>query len=337
MRLWLPLFIFLSQVHFAPGQNSYEPLHGVTGYDYTIRGELELSFTTCVNDKKGIKYEWTYQIKSPVLLSFNLNDLKFFKADPKEFIGYVENQYDAFSGYSGGGLIHIPQGGYREEENWMKVNEHLKWWENGELTEIKAQGELYPVLAVYFSIPDYSTKYNANFDQLQFRITIAGCSDQHFYPSRNIVVEQADSKLNQKLSNLIDKESMDQLELADPAAAAEMKKALVLLQDSALELSANISCGTFYGQDLVDALTINQLTDADSAKKSEFERRFETTYFKDLPHINALKLINYLIKPVGNYETPLVGSFSSNSQYGSEQATYQGTLRLWGNQVRKDE
>ena len=139
------IFVFIASSYFTEAQNNYEPIHGVTGYDYNIKGELELTFTSSTDDKKGNKYEGTYRIKSPVLLSFNLNDLKFFKANPKEFIGYVENQFDAYSGYSGGGLMDIPQGGYQEEENWMWVDEHAKWWENGELTEVKAHGEIYPV------------------------------------------------------------------------------------------------------------------------------------------------------------------------------------------------
>ena len=58
-------------------------------------------------------------------------------------------------------------------------------------------------------------------------------------------------------------------------------------------------------------------------------------YFKDLPHINVMKIVNFLLKPAGNYETPIVGSFSSNSGNGSEKVTYNGTLKLFGNQMKK--
>jgi len=335
----LLVFIFSVRTQFTEAQSNYEPLHGVTGYDYSIKGELEFTFTSSTNDKNGNKHEGTYHIKSPVLLSFNVNDLKFFKADPKEFIGYVENQYDAYSGYSAGGLIDIPQGGYREEENWMWVDEHLKWWENGELTEVKAHGEIYPVLAGYFSIPDYPAKYKTGLDQLQFRIAIDGSSDPDFHPTRNVVVEHVSNKFNQNGagSNLIDAEAMKELERADPAAAAEIKKAAGLLQNSAPDLSVNINCGSFYGQDLVNALMSNNLVEADKAKKGAFECRFEQEYFKDLPRIDAMKLINYLIKPVGNYEIPIVGSFFSDSEYGLERASYNGTLRFYGNRVQKSE
>lgn len=331
------IFVFIASSHFTEAQSNYEPLHGVTGHDYNIKGELELTFTHAIDFKNGTKSEGTYRIKSPVLLSFNLNDLKFFKAQPKEFIGYVENQYDAYSGYSHGGLMDIPQGGYQEEENWMWVDEHVKWWENGELTEVKAHGEIYPVLRGYFSIPDFPGKYKTGLDQLQFRVTISGTSDSQFHQTRNVVLDDNGKNSNGTKTGLIDEETLKKLELADPVAAAEMKKAAGLLQTSAPDLSVNVSCGSFYGQDLVNALMANNLLEADKAEKEAFECPFEQAYFKNLPHVNAMKLINFLIKPVGNYETPVVGSFSSDSESGSEKATYNGTLRLYGNKVKKSD
>lgn len=331
------IFVFIASSYFTEAQNNYEPIHGVTGYDYNIKGELELTFTSSADDKKGNKYEGTYRIKSPVLLSFNLNDLKFFKANPKEFIGYVENQFDAYSGYSGGGLMDIPQGGYQEEENWMWVDEHAKWWENGELTEVKAHGEIYPVLQGYLSIPDYPDKYKTELDQLQFRLTIAGVSDPKYHPTRNVVVEYFDNELkrNSTESNPIDAEIMKNLEHADPAAAAEMRKAVGLLQGFTPDLSVNVSCGIFYGGDLVNAEMAAGLIEAEKSKTEPFEAQFEQKYFKDLPHINVMKIVNFLLKPAGNYETPIVGSFSSNSGNGSEKVTYNGTLKLFGNQMKK--
>jgi hypothetical protein len=335
---FIVLLVISSQITIA--QSNYEPLHGVTGYDYNINGELELTFTHSIDFKNGNKQEATYRIKSPVVLSFNLNDLKFFKANPKEFIGYVENPVIASCGYPcGGGLIDIPQGGYREEESWMWVDEHVKWWEDGELTEIKARGEIYPVLQGYFSIPDYPEKYKAGLDQLQFRVIIAGASDSKFHPTRNVVVEYFDSptKRNAIDSNPFNAETMKKLELTDPALAADMREVAGLLQGFTPDLSVNVGCGSFYGPDLVSALMANNLLEASKTQKEAFECPFEQAYFKDLPRINAMKLINFLIKPVGDYETPLVGSFSSDSKNGSEKATYQGVLKLYGNTVQKED
>lgn len=334
---WLFVFLFLAATRFAEAQSHYEPIHGPTGSDYHIKGELELTFTSSTDDKNGNKYEGAYRIKSPVLLSFNLNDLKFFKASPKEFIGYVENQYDAFSGFSSGSLMDIPQGGYQEDENWMWVEEHAKWWENGELTEVKAHGEIYPVLQGYFSIPDYPDKYKTGLDQLQFRITITGASDSKYHPTRNVVVEYFNNnqKQNAAESSPLDEEAMKNLELADPAA--EMKKVTGLLQGFAPDLSVTVKCGSFYGADLAIAEIANNLVEADKSKKEAFEQQFEQKYFKNMPQIEVMKLVNFLIKPEGDYETPIVGSFSSDSESGSEKATYNGMLRLFGDKTQKVE
>lgn len=336
------LFSFLVLLLIAlttKAQNKYEPLHGLTGYDYNMKGELELTFTHSIDLKNGTKSEATYRIKSPVQVSFNLNDLKFFKANPEEFVGYVENQYDAYSGYSSGGLIDISQGGYQAEENWMWVDEHVKWWENGELTAINAQGEIYPVLKVAFSIPDYPEKYKAGLDQLQFRVTISGISDSQFHQTRNVGIDDNEKNQQGNGTVLIDEEGLRKLEQADPSAAAGIKEGLKLIEESSgshpSNLSVSIGCGSFYGQDLIAAVMSNNLLTAAKSKKEAFERQFEQGYFKDMPHINVMKLVKFLLKPEGNYETPIIGSFSSDSEAGSEKATYNGTLRLYGNKVQK--
>lgn len=289
---WLSVFVFIVTTQLTEAQGYYEPVHGVTGYDYDIKGELELKFTNSIDLKNGNQQKGTYNIKSPVLLSFNLNDLKFFKANPKEFIGYVENPVIAScGGPCSGGLIDISQGDFREKENWMQADVHFIALEDGISSEVNAAGEIYPFMEVSFSIPDFSKEIKVGLNQLQFRLFVKGISDSQYHPVRNVTTQ----------------------------------------------LPISITCGTFFGSDMVDALMKRNLLEADAAKKKEFEDQFEKVYFKDLPRIDAIKLIDFLIKPVGNYETPIVGSFSSDSESGSERATYEGTLRLLGNQIRKSE
>lgn len=325
----------MSQI--ARAQNTFEPIHGVTGYDYHIKGELELRFSHQVDFKDGRKLEATYRIKSPVVLAFNLNDLKYFKARPGEFAGYVENP-DGLSG----GLVDIPQGGLRDQENWMEVDEHLKSWENGELSEIKAKGEIYPLLTAFFSIPGFSDQLKSNLNQLQFRVTISGISNE-FHPQRNVVVEynNQEQKLKEAGNGFLDEESLKQLEAADPTMAAEIREGDRLMRESARSasspLSVAVSCGVFFGFDLTDALIKNNLVEDNSPKKKAFENRFRETYFKDLPHFGALPLINFLINPAGNYQIPINGSFASDSEYGAENATYTGTLKLFGDAIQKSE
>ncbi len=285
-------------------QPGYEPLHGVSGHDFNIKGELELEFNNSVNFKNGQKLEGTYRIKSPIVLAFNLNDLKFFKAQPTEFKGYIENQYDANAGFSDGGLLDIPQGGYQEEENWMQVETQFASWENDVVSTVKAKGEIYPVLQVYFSVPDYAEKLRTGLTNLQFRLMIKGVADSQFHPQRNVT---------------------------GTATYGTMQLS------EGFDLPVSVGCGTFYGPDLNNAMMKNNLLEADKKKQDEFVGKFENEYFKNLPHIDAIALVNFLTKPGGNLEIPISGSFSSDSESGSEKATYNGTLRLYGNKVQKSE
>ena len=289
--LILSSFFLLGVFYFSKAQQTYKPIHGASGYDYCIKGTLELAFTHFVDLKNGTKSEETYQIKSPVTLAFNLNDLKFFKAQPKEFIGYIENQYDAFSGYSSGSLIDIQQGGYEEKESRMWISEHVKWWEDGKLTELKAHGEIDPVLKIHFSIPDYPQKYKAGLGQLEFRIAINISSNTD--NQQNIVVEYDSRKQQIGSMTLMDEASLGELEQANPSTAAEIKEGLKLIQESSAlhpsGLYVNVSCGAFYGSDLgnaeMSAALLVAKDTADIQRKKIFERQFEQMYFKDMTRL----------------------------------------------------
>lgn len=334
------LILSFSMINWlAEAQSNYEPIHSPSGHDYIIKGELELKLTNSIDFKNGTKEEGIYTIKSPVFLAFNLNDLKFFKALPNEFVGYVEDQYIPSSGWFVTGSLMDIGSNYGETENWMWVDEHVKWWEDGTLTEIKARGEIDSEIKVVFSIPDYPEKYKAGLDKLQFRIAmkISGSDTQ-----RNVTVEYDSRKQQKSHPALMDEASLKELEKADPSAVAGIKEGLKLMQESSGShpsgLYVNVGCGLFYGADLTVAEMANNLVEVDTLNKEKlaFEHQFEQKYFKDLPRINVMKLVNFLLKPSGNYETPIVGSISSDSEYGSEKTTYNGTLKFFGNQVKKD-
>jgi len=341
----LGIYFVLLMFQAANAQSNNEPLHGVSGNDYNIKGELKLTFTHAIDYKNKNKQEGSYQIKSPVQLSFNLNDLKSFKANPKAFIGYVENPVIASCGDPcGGGLVDIAQGGTRVEENWMQADVHFISLEDGISSEINATGKIYPLMEVFFSIPDFSKEIKNGLNQLQFRLFVKGISDSQYHPVRNVKAKSNDSapldQIDLKSSqNEFDK-TYNELLKVDKTVAEEFKKGSQLMTESTGNntlLPIVITCGTFFGPDMDDALMKRNLLEADAVKKTEFEYQFEKEYFKGFPCIDAMKLINFLIKPAGNYETPIAGSFSSDSQSGSETATYEGALRLYGNKVCKSE
>jgi len=338
-KLILSAFLFLSALCYLKAQSSYEPIHSPSDYIYIIKGELELKITNAIDFKNGTREEGVYTIKSPVFLAFNLNDLKFFKAQPKEFVGYVEDQYIPSVGwFATGSLMDIGKE-YWEAGNRMWVDEHVKWWEDGKLTEIKAHGEMNSETKVVFSIPGYTEKYKAGLGNLQFRIAmkISGSADTQ----RNVTVEYDSRKQQESGTALMDEASLKELEKADPSSVEELKEGLRLMQEGSgshlSDLFVNVGCGLFYGLDLVNAEMSAGLIGVEKSKKEAFEAQFEQKYFKDLPSINVMQLVNFLLKPAGNYETPIIGSFSSDSENGSENVTYNGTLKLFGNQTKKYE
>ncbi len=323
-------------------QQTYEPLHSVTGYDYFVPGELELEYQgKTVFKELNTAQDRSYHIVSPVILHFNLNDLIYFKAQPEDFTGYVENHYDAQNGFSGG-LIDILYNGTEDGENWMMVDEHIKTREGEEVREIKVKGEAYPVIQIHFSIPDYPEAYKSGLEKLLFRIAFSAPSDLSMEYQRNISVEYNSNSENASDSAeiLIDEETIRKLEAVDPALAEEMRQSARILNDAATflipGLSLEVGCGTFFGLDLAEELVENNLVEASEEVKDQFSIKFEKNYFSNMPVIPALPLINFLISAKGVYEIPFSGSFASDSGSGTETAYYKGRLVFDSKNISKE-
>ena len=288
--LFLILFYGASAIH---AQTDFKPLHSLSNYNYIIMGELDMEFNNVVNFKaSATKIQSLYHIKTPIMLAFNLNDLKFFKAQPLQFLGET---YDEV-------LLASTLYPYEklEEAGSMKVDGHYHTWENGEHYEVKASAILHHFLEVKFNHASFNEKLKTGDKNLQFRLNISGRAD----------------------------EAIPQQEVKGYAKCGVM----VLTEGFLLPIS--IGCGTFYGLDLVNALVTNNLV-GDEKTIAIFEQQHEQEYFKNLPTIDALSLINFLIKPQGSYEVPFVGSFASDTENGSEKANYKGTLRLFANSVKQ--
>ncbi|MCE5345074.1 MAG: hypothetical protein LLG13_02135 [Bacteroidales bacterium] len=297
--LFALFFFVITGIQTIAGQKDYQPIHGLSGFDYFIKGEIVLDFVNFVNIKEASsKIESKYHLKSPVCVCFNLNDLKYFKARPAEFVGYVENQL------GDGGLLNTPisPGEYLGENAMMKIEVWNKSWNYDEVTETKASGEMDPLIRIIFAIPDYAEKVKAGDANLQFRLNISANSDS--YTRQKNVTGWA-------------------------------KAGPITLSNEDITLPVYIGCGTFYGTDLVKAQMANNLLEADKKKKNAFEQKFEQEYYKDLPRIDAMKLINFLIRPAESYEIPVSGSFGSPD--GNEKVTYSGTFYLFGKEMHKME
>jgi hypothetical protein len=279
------LLIFYAQQTYA--QDDFQPLHSLSEYNYIIVGELELEFSHVVDFKSsGLKVEGTYMIQTPIMLSFNLNDLKFFKARP---LGFLGDTYDEVLVAS---TLYPLE--FLEEAGTMKVDGHYHAWENGEHYEVKASAELIHFLEIEFNHASFTEKIKAGNKDLQFRLSIRGRAD----------------------------ESLPQQNITGYAKGGD------LLLTEGFKLPLMVGCGTFYGLDYLNAIIEKNLVESEK-KQAQFEQQFERHYYKDLPNIEAMPLVNYLIKPQGNFQIPFSGSFLSNSESGYEKARYKGILKLF--------
>jgi hypothetical protein len=295
MKQPFPALTFLLTILFsqqAYAQEDFQPLHSLSEYNYIIVGELELEFSHVVNFKpSGLKTEGTYMIQTPIMLSFNLNDLKFFKAQPLAFLG---NTYDEVLVASTLYPFEI-----LEAAGNMKVDGHYHAWENGDHYEVKASAELIHFLEIDFNHASFAEKIKAGNKDLQFRLSIRGRAD----------------------------ESLPQQNIKGYAKGGD------LLLTEGFKLPVMIGCGTFYGIDYTNAIVEKNLVES-KKEQARFEQQFESDYYKYLPQIEAMPLINYLINPQGNFKVPFSGSFVSNSESGYEKASYKGTLKLLPNPKR---
>ena len=256
MKNYLYLFLLVMFFPFTiQSQTDYQPLYSLSDYNYLIIGELELEFSNSVNFLElSSRHEGFYIIKTPIVVMFNLNDLKFFKADP---LAYLGNEYDEV-------LVSTPLYPltYLPENSLMQVDAHFKSWEYDQLTEIKAKGKLSPILQIEFNHVTFTSALSKN-QELTFRINIFGVSDSF--------TQQTEVSGYGKMGDFTITEGF--------------------------QIPLSIGCGTFFSFDLSEALILNQANLQDNQSQNQFETEFNKNYFKDLPEIPAMPLIDFLINP----------------------------------------
>jgi hypothetical protein len=71
----------------------------------------------------------------------------------------------------------------------------------------------------------------------------------------------------------------------------------------------------------------------DDKLKRAFENRFTDNYFKDMPKIDASILIDFLLNPKETIEFPISGF--TKSPDGTENMTYKGSLKIYGDKIYK--
>lgn len=293
LQVFVLLALFVCQSY---SQQSYQKLHGITESNYAIKAELDLNYTysNAVNDGSDSKQVGTISFKSPSFLNFNRNDLLYFKSEPGEFI-YDPLQIETTCFFSDSkGIVN-------EAAGFTYIVEHINMTAPEGSSEISLKGYQMSSVEVGFILFDFAEKAKTGRKDFTFRLTF----------------------------NHENCPTCEQKEVAGFIRYIEM----MITED--LRLDGRTVNGPAFNGLLVQALTDNDMTGKakDDKKKQAFIDTFTDNYFKDMPQIDANRLIDFLINPKGVCEFPVAGFV--NSPDGTEKMTYKGTLKLNGDKVYK--
>lgn len=289
------IFIFLVLISFEIfSQQSYQKLHGITESNYAIRAELDLNYTysITVNDGAITRQVGSIAFKSPSFLNFNRNDLLYFKAEPGEFI-YDKLQIET------NGFFSDSKGLVNETAGFTSIDEHVDVTDSEGNSEISLKGYQLSSVEVGFILSDFAEKVKSGRKDFTFRLTF-----------KHEVCPTCEQKDVTGFIRMLD----------------------MMLTDE-FRLDGRIVNGQVFNAMLVQALIDNDFIGkaGDDKKKQAFIDKFTDNYFRDMPQVDANRLIDFLINPTGVWEFPIAGFV--NSPDGTEKMTYKGTLKLDGENV----
>jgi len=276
----------------------FERLHGVTKYDYSVKAELELEYTSKMFfPDRNERLQQKYRLKAPFFIQYNLNDLKFFRAEPKEFIGYEDNFLSSNYTFSDSKNQNETSAGMMQVADLFQKSESP-----AETTEQKLNGEIGMSPDINFSLLGLSKQLKSG-NKPQFTLFISAS------PCPNC---------EQKVRGAAKYTSSDGNSLS---------------VNEGLTLDVNLhSLGLSYGTDLTKAFIEHNLVEADKKEKDRFEDGFKIEYYKSLPKIEAIPLIDFLIVPKGTYEIPLEGYINTSTDI-PETTHFKGKLKIYGDKL----
>ena len=169
------IFVFLITLligFVAKSQEKYEPLFSLSDYNYCIYGELELNYESDIHFKPQYdqaaysKVQAKYNIRTPIVITFNRNDLLFFNKQPKIFLGEEPDKT----------LISTPTytDSYYEQEPWMKVEAHTTSVDAGISSVMDVTFEAAPVMQISFNFLKWFNKLKEGQKDFTFQLDITG-------------------------------------------------------------------------------------------------------------------------------------------------------------------
>lgn len=189
------------------------------------------------------------------------------------------------------------KGQNEEPAGFTNISEYVSMTEEGIKSEINLKGSQQSTVGVVFSLYDAERKIKAGNKGYEFRLTF-----------RHDECKSCDQK----------------------DVTGYIRYQDITITDD-LRLDGRIINSVRFNEYLADALMGKNF--ADNKLKWTFEDRFADNYFKDMPRIDAAKLINFLLNPKGTIEFPISGF--TKSPDGTENMTYKGSLKVYGDQIYK--
>lgn len=290
------LFILLITVLFAAAgfSQKYERIHSPTEHFYSVKAEMELEYTSDMFfDVFENRIVFDYKMVSPFFLDFNLNDLLFFKAEPSEFLGYE-------GGFMSANSYFIDSKGIREISAGMTT--FTKYFNKStspaESAESNLTGQIRQSPEISFSLVGLS-KYLKSKQRPELTLFISSEACENFEQNVSGVIKSSDAQ----------------------GGSFTITENLTIPMVIAYQ-------GQSYPDKLIEAQDLSNTKDMSHKDYCIWLDNFQSDFYKTLPKIDALSLVEYLINPKGVYEIPFSG-FLKSTKY-KESFTFKGKIKVYG-------
>jgi len=297
LKVCIILLLLATNVIFA--QNKYERAHGVTQYDYSLKAELELEYTSDVNFVEvNTKILNAYKLKSPFFLQYNLNDLKFFRAEPDKFIGYEDHFIDSNYGFS----------------DSRNENEILAGMMQADVLQ-KSEGD---------AVTTEQKLSGAMGCSIDVNFCLLGLKDQ------------LKTGLKPKLTLFFSAPSCRNCDQQNVNGYAKtlLPDGNNFTVTDGLTLEVPMEYGLSYANDFINILMDRNMLESEKREKDKIEEEFKVNYYKNLPKIDAFSLVDFLISPKGVYEVLFEGSVKTEGLI-PENTHFKGKLKIYGDKLYK--
>jgi hypothetical protein len=264
------LLIILTETTYA--QKDYEAVNGVNDYIYYIKGELILDYSSSVYYSEfDTRTSCKYHVVAPLFLSYNRNDLKYFRAEPEKMYEYA----DAFLGTTN--YFSDNRGENEIFAGMMKADEWIQSTQGDITSEVNAKGNIDQSVNIQFKMYNAEDVLKSGGRNFVYRIYI----------------------------NAVSCPTCEQKNVSGSTRTGEYSFT------EGVSLDVNFVWGVTFGTDLAKHILENNMESIGGIEKDKFEAKFEREYFKTLPETDAVKLNDFLINPKGTYEIPISGYFNS--------------------------